>query len=302
MIEKDEERGFVSLSGKDSGNFRPFRVVVPFKLNGAKSRLAPALDPEERRLLAFAMIRDVLRTVSEFGEVTVLSRPGLNAEDIAITERDVEATVDGSKIAGRDIKFTGKDIEFTGTDIKTIGKDILATGNDIEATGTDAKDHRKDIEILESDLDLNDALNELIEREARGGWQKDILIVMADLALLLKSDIAGILNCPGDVVLCPGRGGGTNMILINNPAFRTCYSGRSFPKHLAFARDLNLEASVFESFRASTDIDQPEDLIELLLHGRGEGRALLERMGFSISDEARSLAAGNAPVRLHRDP
>lgn len=292
----------MSLSGKDSGNFRPFRVVVPFKLNGAKSRLAPALDPEERMRLAFAMIRDVLRIVSEFGEVVVLSRPGLRAEDIAITERDIDVIGDGSKIAEEDIKITGKDIEIIGTDIKTIGRDVKATGNDIEATGTDAEAHRKDIEILESDLDLNDALNELIEREANGGWQRDILIVMADLALLSKGDIAGILNCPGDVVFCPGRGGGTNMILINNPAVRTCYSGRSFPKHLAFAGELGLKASIFESFRASSDIDQPEDLIELLLHGRGEARALLERMGFSISDEARSLAAGNAPVRLHRDP
>lgn len=206
------------------------------------------------------MIRDVLKTVSEFGEVTILSRPGLKAEDIEIAERGIETIGDG-------IKTTGKDIE-----------------------------------ILESDLDLNDALNELIEREAHRGWQKDILIVMADLALLTKSDITGILNCPGDVVFCPGRGGGTNMILINSPAFRTCYSGRSFPKHLAFARQAGLQASVFESFRASSDIDQPDDLIELLLHGRGEARVLLEKMGFSLTDETRSLTAGNAPVRIRRDP
>lgn len=243
----------MSLSGEDSDNFRSVRIVVPFKFNGAKSRLAPALDPEERRLLAFAMIRDVLRTASEFGEVTVLSRPGLKADDIAITGKDIETA-------------------------------------------------ERKFEILESDLDLNDALNELIEKEAIRGWKKDILIVMADLALLAKNDMAGILNCPGDVILCPGRGGGTNMILINSPAFRTCYRGCSFPKHLDFARGAGLEAMVFESFRASSDIDQPEDLVELLLHGRGEARALLERMGFSISDEARALTTGNGPVMLRHDP
>jgi len=239
-------RRVLSLSWDGSGNFRSIRVVVPFKLDGAKSRLAPALNPEERRLLAFAMARDVLRTVSEFGTVTVLSRPGLYPEDIEI-----------------------------------VG-DVF--------------------EILESDLDLNDALNELIEREASRGWMKDILIVMADLALLAKNDIIGILNCPGDVVLCPGRGGGTNMILINSPVFRTCYRGLSFPKHLAFASGAGLEATVFESFRASSDIDQPEDLVELLLHGRGEARALIEQMGFSLSDEARALAASNGPVMLRHDP
>lgn len=233
-------------SSEGNGNFRSVRIVVPFKLNGAKSRLAPALKPEERRLLAFAMTRDVLRTVSEFGTVTVLSRPGLYAEDIEI---------DG---------------------------DVF--------------------EILESDLDLNDALNELIEDEARRGWQKDILIVMADLALLAKNDIIGILNCPGDVVLSPGRGGGTNMILINSPVFRTCYRGLSFPKHLAFAREAGLEATVFESFRAACDIDQPEDLVELLLHGRGEARALLEQMGFFLSDEVRAMTSANVPIMLGHGP
>lgn len=233
-------------SSEGNGNFRSVRIVVPFKLNGAKSRLAPALKPEERRLLAFAMTRDVLRTVSEFGTVTVLSRPGLYAEDI--------------EIAG----------------------DVF--------------------EILESDLDLNDALNELIEDEARRGWQKDILIVMADLALLAKNDIIGILNCPGDVVLSPGRGGGTNMILINSPVFRTCYRGLSFPKHLAFAREAGLEATIFESFRAACDIDQPEDLVELLLHGRGEARALLEQMGFFLSDEVRAMTSANVPIMLGHGP
>ncbi len=231
-------------SCEGNGNFRSVRIVIPFKLNGAKSRLAPALKPEERRLLALAMTRDVLRTVSEFGTVTVLSRPGLYAEDIEI----------------------------------------------------------KDIEILESDLDLNDALNELIEDEARRGWQKDILIVMADLALLAKNDIIGILNCPGDVVLSPGRGGGTNMILINSPVFRTCYRGLSFPKHLAFAREAGLEATVFESFRAACDIDQPEDLVELLLHGRGEARALLEQMGFYLSDEVRAMTSASAPIMRRHGP
>ncbi len=212
---------------------RSIRIIVPFKLNDAKSRLAPALAPEERRLLAFAMLRDVLRTVSGYGKMTILSRPGLDA-----------ANVGG------------------------------------------------DIEILESELDLNDAFNELISDAAVQGWPSDILIVMADLALLTQKDIAGILGCRGDVVLCPGRGGGTNMILIRSPEFRTCYQGLSFPKHLDYARQTGLKAEVFESFRAGSDIDCPEDLAEVLLHGRGETRALLERWGFSVSEKGRGEGIG----------
>ena len=204
---------------------RPIHIVIPFKNQGAKSRLACALSPRERQLLSFAMLRDVLDTVLGFGWATILSRPGL--------------------------------------DMAGVGRDV---------------------EIQESELDLNDALNSLIADAVLQGWPSDILIVMADLALLRQDDVAGILRCPGDVVLCPGRGGGTNMILIRSPGFRTCYRGISFPRHLAYAEQAGLKAEVFESFRAGCDIDCPEDLVELSLHGRGEARQLLQRWGFSIPE------------------
>jgi 2-phospho-L-lactate guanylyltransferase len=204
---------------------RLIRIVVPFKLDNAKSRLAPDLNPEERRLLAFAMLRDVLDAVLGFGPVTVLSRPGLDAAEVG-----------------------------------------------------------RDVEILQSVLDLNDALNAFITAEQSRGWPSDILIVMADLALLTQDDIAGIVRCQGDVVLCPGRGGGTNMILIRRPQFRTCYRGLSFPGHKEYARQSGLVATVFESFRAGSDIDCPEDLAEVLLHGRGRARKTLESLGFILPE------------------
>lgn len=211
------------------------KIIVPFKLNGAKSRLASVLTPEERRLLALTMLRDVLDVVTGFHWATVLSQPGL---------------------------------------------DIVEVG--------------RDVEILESDLELNDALNSLIAEEASREWPSDILIVMADLALLTGKDVAGILNCDGDVVLCPGRGGGTNMILMRSPKFRTCYQGLSFPKHLAFAKEAGLEATVFESFRAGCDIDEPDDLAEVLIHGCGRTRQTLESMGFYLSEKGRAKLAKTA--------
>ena len=207
----------------------PIRIVVPFKLDNAKSRLAPALNPEERRLLAFAMLRDVLDAVLGFGPVTLLSRPGLDAAEVG-----------------------------------------------------------RDIEILESELELNDALNAFIAAEQSRGWPSNILIVMADLALLTQGEVAGIIRCPGDVVLCPGRGGGTNMILIRSPQFRTCYRGLSFPRHQEYARQAGLAAMVFESFRAGSDIDCPEDLAELLLHGRGRAQRMLESLAFVLPESGHS--------------
>jgi 2-phospho-L-lactate guanylyltransferase len=208
------------------------RVIVPFKHDGAKSRLASVLTQEERRRLAFAMLRDVLDVVTGFSWATVLSRPGL---------------------------------------------DIVEVG--------------RDVEIWESELDLNDALNSLIAEEVCRGWPSDILIVMADLALLKGDDVAGILNRDGDVVLCPGRGGGTNMILIRSPKFRTCYQGLSFPKHLAFAKKAGLKVTIFESFRAGCDIDEPDDLAEVLIHGCGRTRHTLESMGFYLSEKGRAKLA-----------
>lgn len=204
-------------------------MVIPFKNQGTKSRLASVLTPSERQLLSFAMLMDVLDAVLGQGWATVLSRPGLDVVDIGY-----------------------------------------------------------DVEIQESELDLNDALNKLIACEARQGWQLDMLICMADLALLTEKEVVGILNCDGDVVLCPGRGGGTNMILIRNPGFRTCYHGLSFPKHLAFALQAGLEVSIYESFRAGCDIDEPEDLAEVLLHGRGRSKRVLEEMGFALSENGRA--------------
>jgi len=211
---------------------RPVSIVVPFRLDGAKSRLSPALTVAERREMALAMLRDVLACIGELGELTILTRPGWDmGEDIW---RD---------LAGQDIK------------------------------------------IMPSDLELNHALNMVIEKEALQGWRRERLIVMADLALLEKGDIEGVISCAGDVVLCPGRGGGTNIILIRSPRFRTCYQGLSYPRHIDLARKIGLRLSVYESFRAGCDIDRPEDLAEILLHGKGEARSLLEKWGFQLSGD-----------------
>ena len=205
-------------------------IVIPFKARGAKSRLSSLLNPPERRLFAFAMLRDVLRAVLAQGRATILSRPELRIEEVGM-----------------------------------------------------------DAEIVESELELNDALNSLISKEVGRGWPSDILIVMADLALLREKEVKEILDCQGDVVLCPGRGGGTNMILIRNPKFRTCYHGLSFPKHMAYAQQSKLDISVFESFRAGCDIDEPQDLAEVLLHSEGEAKKALEMMGFYLSQRGKSI-------------
>jgi 2-phospho-L-lactate guanylyltransferase len=212
-------------------------VVLPFKLLGAKSRLASILSLRERELLALFMLGDVLAAVSGLGKVTILSRTGI----------DVSSFIP--------------------------------------------------VEVVVTDLDLNQALNAFLQDMAGKGWQEDLLIVMSDLPLLTREDLLGMVKAEGDVVLAPGRGGGTNMILVRNPQFRTCYEGISFPKHLDQARRLGLQAGVFYSYLAGCDIDEPQDLAEVLLHSKGRAARTLKGLGLALSEEGRE-----APVRKRDAP
>ncbi len=142
---------------------------------------------------------------------------------------------------------------------------------------------RPEIEFLECSQELDPALNMVIESEEKKGWPSDILIAMADLPLIRPSDLEELVRTPGEVVIVPGRGGGTNLILIRDPKFRVSYYGLSFLKHLQAARDLDLSAGVFESFRCASDIDEPSDLVEVLIHGRGRTPELLRNLGFELS-------------------
>ena len=65
--------------------------------------------------------------------------------------------------------------------------------------------------------------------------------------------------------------------------FHVDYYGTSFLKHMKIAADAGLSVEVIDSFRLHTDIDEPEDLVELLIHGTGKSRAYLEELGFFLS-------------------
>ncbi|MGC9515050.1 2-phospho-L-lactate guanylyltransferase [Methanocrinis sp.] len=149
-----------------------------------------------------------------------------------------------------------------------------------------------EIEILESPAELDQAINSAIEAEDKNGWPRDLLIAMADLPLMRACDLEELIRTPGDVVIVPGRGGGTNLILIRDPRFRVSYYGPSFLKHLQKAEDLGLTIGVFESFRCASDIDEPPDLVEALIHGPGRTAELLKNLGFEISGKREKARVG----------
>jgi 2-phospho-L-lactate guanylyltransferase len=135
-----------------------------------------------------------------------------------------------------------------------------------------------DVQITIRDKDLNETLNALLP-EAAG----PILIVMADLPLATPDALRRVYESKADVVLVPGRGGGTNVIFVREPArFHVDYYGASFAKHKKIAEDAGLSCDVVDSFRLSTDIDEEEDLADLLIHGSGKSREFLETAGFTL--------------------
>lgn len=134
------------------------------------------------------------------------------------------------------------------------------------------------VTILVDTQPLNDAINSILEEEI----DEAIAIVMSDLPLLNPSILENFLSSEGDVVIAPGKKGGTNMILVRNKNFRTSYHYGSFFNHLEIARKMGLKATVFDSYFSGVDIDEECDIIELLMHGSGLSKKYLESLGFFV--------------------
>jgi 2-phospho-L-lactate guanylyltransferase len=138
---------------------------------------------------------------------------------------------------------------------------------------------------------LNDALNALF-RQLRG----PLLVIMADLPLADAPAVARICDTSAGVALVPGRGGGTNAIYLREPErFRADFYGASFLKHRQIAEEAGTPADVIDSFRLHTDIDEPDDLVEVLIHGGTHSRTMLGTVGFALSIE-------NGRVGVKRHP
>jgi len=112
-----------------------------------------------------------------------------------------------------------------------------------------------------------------------------LAVVMADLAIATPAAIDRLFSADGDVVLAPGRGGGTNAMVVRTPAFRADFHGTSIRDHRANARSVGATATELDSFRLATDVDEPADLVEVLVHGDGAAARWLVEAGFTVALE-----------------
>jgi 2-phospho-L-lactate guanylyltransferase len=131
-----------------------------------------------------------------------------------------------------------------------------------------------DAPVTVDDRELDPAINDVL-----AGADEPVAVVMADLALATADALEGLFAATGDVVLAPGRGGGTNAIVAYHPDVRVDYHGASIRDHRRIARGLGADLVEVDSFRLATDVDEPTDLAEVLLHGEGGARDWLVDAG-----------------------
>lgn len=107
-------------------------------------------------------------------------------------------------------------------------------------------------------------------------------VVMADLALATRASLGRTFDVSADLGIVPGRGGGTNVLIVRDAAFSVDYHGNSLADHRAIAAEQDLDCREIDSFRLSTDIDEPVDLAEVLLHGTGRAPTWLREHGVRL--------------------
>ena len=206
------------------------KAIIPFKKEGAKSRLGRFLSESEREALALKMLKDVLAALST------------------------------SKIDKVELLTTGSADE--------LADEVPVNANKTTLTVRVRQDYRG----------LNEALNAVLTEE-----KEPVLILMADVPLTTPESINELIAHEEDVVIAPGRKGGTNALFLRKPhEFFVSYYGTSYLAHRETAKQRNLSHAVYDSFFISTDIDEVEDLIELLIHGNGFAADYLRSLGVCL--------------------
>lgn len=120
-------------------------------------------------------------------------------------------------------------------------------------------------------------------------------VVMADLALATPAALESLFDTTADVVIAPGRGGGTNALVVRTDDFTADYHGLSFRDHVAAADVAGASVRTVDSFCLAVDVDERADLLDALVHGEGSAVEWLRDAGFRVGVE------DGAPVLVRED-
>lgn len=158
---------------------------------------------------------------------------------------------------------------------------IEATGHEttVVSTAPLERDVTRSATVVVDDRPLTAAVN---ARLPTSGEEEPVAVVMADLALTTTEALERLFAAAGDVVIAPGRGGGTNALVVRHPEFRVDYHGGSYLDHREIAAEIGIDLETIDSFRLGTDVDEPADLVEVLVHGTDRAPACLRDLGFEL--------------------
>ncbi|WP_280535757.1 2-phospho-L-lactate guanylyltransferase [Halopenitus sp. POP-27] len=154
-----------------------------------------------------------------------------------------------------------------------------------------------DVAVRVDDRDLSPAVNAALADAVSNTPDDAVAVVMSDLGIATPDSLRRLFAADGDVVIAPGRGGGTNALVVRDPAFRVDYHGVSLRDHRRIAADVGATVTELDSHRLASDVDERGDLTEVLLHGSGAARRWLVDAGFEPS----SAAEARAGVRRRTD-
>jgi 2-phospho-L-lactate guanylyltransferase len=170
--------------------------------------------------------------------------------------------------------------DFTEAMLADIVDAVTAAGHEPEVISTAPLDCAAPVTV--DDRGLDPLVNDLLASTVADS-DDALAVVMADLPLATTKSIERLFTPDADVVLAPGLGGGTNAFVCRHPEFRVDYHGASIRDHRRIAREVEAEIVEVDSRRLATDIDEPGDLAEVLLHSDGAAADWLTDAGFSLS-------------------
>ncbi|MDT3434312.1 2-phospho-L-lactate guanylyltransferase [Haloarcula sp. 1CSR25-25] len=170
--------------------------------------------------------------------------------------------------------------EFTEAMLADVVDAVTAAGREPEVVSTAPLDCAAPVTVDDRGLDA--LVNALLESTVKEG-DGTLAVVMADLPLATSKTVERLLAPDADVVLAPGLGGGTNAFVCRHPEFRVDYHGASIRDHRRLAREAGASVAEVDSRLLATDIDEPGDLAEVLLHSDGAAADWLDDAGFSLS-------------------
>lgn len=149
------------------------------------------------------------------------------------------------------------------------------------------------VPVSVDDRALTPAVNAVLPEAPSDG---PVAVVVSDLALATPEAVERLFETVPDrgVAMAPGRGGGTNGLVVDTPAFRVDYHGASCRDHRRIARDVGAELREVDSRRLSTDVDERADLAEVLLHGEGAARDWLADAGFELAIDGGRVGVNRA--------